>query len=64
MKHLGVLADAGLVAREKSGRSVACTLTAAPMQRATSWLERYRGLWENRLDRLDDYLQRLVEEEP
>jgi DNA-binding transcriptional ArsR family regulator len=63
MKHLAVLADAGLVTRKKSGRTVACTLNAAPMRRATAWLERYRQQWEARLDHLDNYLQRLVEEE-
>jgi len=34
MKHLDVLSDAGLVAREKTGRVVACRLTAEPMQQA------------------------------
>ena len=30
MKHLDVLSDAGLVARNKSGRTVICRLTASP----------------------------------
>jgi hypothetical protein len=34
MKHLDVLSDAGLIARAKTGRSVACRLTAAPMAKA------------------------------
>src|SRR5215217_1708701 len=34
MKHLDVLSDAGLVAREKTGRTVACRLTAQPMEQA------------------------------
>lgn len=59
MKHLDVLADAGLITRTKTGRTVTCTLRAVPMQRATRWLESYRRQWEARLDRLDDYLTRL-----
>ena len=39
MKHLDVLSDAGLVAREKTGRTVACRLTADPMEQAMAWLE-------------------------
>ena len=32
MKHLDVLADAGLIERRKTGRTVACGLRAEPMQ--------------------------------
>jgi len=60
MKHLDVLSEAGLVVRRKSGRAVACALTAAPMEQAVEWLDRYRTFWSQRLDRL----AALVEEEP
>ena len=52
MKHLDVLSDAGLVAREKTGRTVACRLTAKPMAQATDWLNRYQRFWYDALDRL------------
>jgi DNA-binding transcriptional ArsR family regulator len=42
MKHLGVLSDAGLVTREKTGRTVACRLRAEPMREANDWLNRYQ----------------------
>jgi DNA-binding transcriptional ArsR family regulator len=45
MKHLDVLSDAGLVARNKTGRTVACRLRAAPMEQATDWLNRYQRFW-------------------
>ena len=38
MKHLAVLSDAGLVARTKTGRTVACRLDAEPMRDAFEWL--------------------------
>ena len=41
MKHLDVLSDAGLIERSKTGRTVACRLTAAPMEDAMNWLNRY-----------------------
>jgi DNA-binding transcriptional ArsR family regulator len=41
MKHLDVLSDAGLIARAKTGRIVACRLIADPMERAMEWLARY-----------------------
>src|SRR3984893_12284150 len=41
MKHLDVLSGAGLVARTKTGRVVACRLDAEPMRDAFEWLNRY-----------------------
>ena len=52
MKHLDVLEGAGLVARRKTGRSVACRLTPEPMEDAMAWLEHYRRFWSESLDRL------------
>jgi len=60
MKHLDVLSDAGLIAREKTGRTVACRLTAQPMEQAMDWLNRYQRFWSDALDRLAAF----VEEDP
>ncbi|MFH1344326.1 MAG: metalloregulator ArsR/SmtB family transcription factor [Pseudomonadota bacterium] len=57
MKHLDVLSDAGLVAREKTGRTVACRLTASPMEQAMEWLNRYQRFWSENLDRLAAFLE-------
>src|SRR4051794_5862853 len=57
MKHLDVLADAQLIAREKTGRTVACRLTAAPMEQAMGWLNHYEKFWSARLDRLVEFLE-------
>ncbi|WKA28615.1 ArsR/SmtB family transcription factor [Bradyrhizobium roseum] len=60
MKHLDVLSDAGLIVREKTGRTVACRLTAQPMEQAMAWLNRYQRFWSDALDRLAAF----VEEDP
>jgi DNA-binding transcriptional ArsR family regulator len=57
MKHLDVLSDAGLVAREKTGRVVACRLTAQPMAEAMGWLNRYQRFWSEQLDRLAAFVE-------
>src|SRR5262245_8406373 len=57
MKHLDVLSDAGLIAREKTGRTVACRLTAQPMEQAMNWLNRYAKFWSERFDRLAALLE-------
>jgi DNA-binding transcriptional ArsR family regulator len=55
-KHIGVLADAGLVAREKRGRVQWCRLAPAPLRQADEWLGGYRRFWEEQLASLDAYL--------
>ncbi|MBV9461520.1 MAG: helix-turn-helix transcriptional regulator [Bradyrhizobium sp.] len=57
MKHLDVLSDAGLVAREKTGRVVACRLTAKPMEQAMDWLSRYQRFWSDNFDRLAAFVE-------
>jgi DNA-binding transcriptional ArsR family regulator len=57
MKHLDVLSDAGLIAREKTGRTVACRLTARPMEQAMEWLNRYQRFWSESLDRLAAFVE-------
>jgi DNA-binding transcriptional ArsR family regulator len=57
MKHLDVLSDAGLIARSKTGRRVACRLTAQPMEQAMDWLNRYQRFWSDRLDRLAAFVE-------
>jgi DNA-binding transcriptional ArsR family regulator len=57
MKHLDVLSDAGLISRSKTGRTVTCQLTPAPMEQAMNWLARYERYWTEQLDRLAAFLE-------
>jgi DNA-binding transcriptional ArsR family regulator len=57
MKHLDVLSDAGLIVRTKTGRTVACQLSPAPMEQAMNWLARYERYWTEQLDRLAAFLE-------
>jgi len=56
-KHLKVLERAGLIERGREAQWRPCRLQAAPLQQASSWIEQYRQFWEQRLDRLEDYLR-------
>jgi DNA-binding transcriptional ArsR family regulator len=58
-KHLRVLERAGLIARGREAQWRPCRLEAAPLKNVADWVERYRAMWEERLDRLDTYLQEL-----
>lgn len=56
VQHLKVLEDSGLIASEKRGRSRWCRLVPARFGEAADWMERERRRWDERLDRLDSYL--------
>src|SRR5205085_10631996 len=58
-KHLKVLERAGLIARGREAQWRPCRLEPAALKGVDDWLDRYRKLWEERFDRLDDYLRRL-----
>src|SRR5437762_3341150 len=58
-KHLRVLERAGLIARGRDAQRRPCRLEAAPLKEVADWAERYRPVWEQRLDRLGAYLQTL-----
>ena len=58
MKHLSVLADAGLITRTKSGRTVTVRLRTLPMREAMAWLSRYERFWTGSLERLATYAER------
>jgi DNA-binding transcriptional ArsR family regulator len=63
-KHLRVLERAGLIAQRRDAQRRPCRIQAAPLKHVSDWAEHYRTLWEQRLDRLEDYLNDLQNEQP
>ncbi len=57
VKHLGALAEAGMVAKERHGREVHYRLETAPLGEATAWLTTLSARWEHRLQRLKRYVE-------
>ena len=62
-KHLRVLERAGLIARGRHAQWRPCRIEAGPLKEVADWAEHYRHIWEQRLDRLDNYLQELQTKE-
>jgi DNA-binding transcriptional ArsR family regulator len=62
-KHLKVLERAGLIARGREAQWRPCRLQATPLKEVADWVAGYRRHWEQRLGRLDDYLQELQTKE-
>lgn len=63
-KHLKVLQRAGLVVQGRAAQWRPCRLQPEPLAEASAFVEQFRALWEQRLDRLEDYLQRLQAPKP
>jgi DNA-binding transcriptional ArsR family regulator len=56
-KHIEVLARAELVRKQRQGKHQLISINAGPLGSASRYLERYRELWEQRLDRLGNHLK-------
>ena|SRR5947209_2804614 len=63
-KHLKVLEHAGLISRSRDAQYRPCKLEPQALQSVDAWLEDYRRLWEQRLDRLEIYLAKLQGKAP
>jgi DNA-binding transcriptional ArsR family regulator len=61
-KHLKVLHKAGLISHGRRAQWRPCRLEPARLKDVSDWVERYRAIWEERFDRLDEYLRELQSE--
>jgi predicted transcriptional regulator len=59
MKHLRILEEAGLVTTRKAGRERLHYLNSTPLREVVDWAEQYRRHWQERMDRLEEYLAEL-----
>lgn len=62
-KHLRVLERAGLIAQRRDAQWRRCRIQAGPLKEVSEWAERYRQIWDARLDRLDTYLTNIQAKE-
>jgi DNA-binding transcriptional ArsR family regulator len=62
-KHLKVLERAHLIERSRDAQRRPCRLRAKPLKDVAEWVEHYRKFWEERLDRLDEYLKEIQAKE-
>lgn len=57
MQHLQILEESGFVHTEKLGRVRTCRVDTAGFMALQQWINDHRTLWEQRLDRLGDFLE-------
>ncbi len=61
-KHLRVLSEVGLVRCRVDGRRRLYSLEPARLRPMRDWLAQYERAWNDRMDRMDDYLEELQRE--
>ena len=62
-KHLHVLREVGVVRSRKDGRQRLYRLDAAALRPIHAWVSGFERLWNERLDRLDSYLEEVQRKE-
>lgn len=63
-RHLKVLEAAGLISRSRTAQWRPCRIEAAPLKDLSTWVERYRRLWDESFDKMDAYLRDLQKGDP
>jgi len=56
VQHLRVLESSGLVRSQKAGRVRTCKIEPQALDTAERWISERRAAWEQRLDRLGEFL--------
>lgn len=62
-KHLKVLQRVGLITRSRDAQWRPCRMQATPLKDVANWVEQYRAMWEERFDRLEEYLREMQAKE-
>ncbi|GAB3974636.1 metalloregulator ArsR/SmtB family transcription factor [Plantactinospora veratri] len=63
-KHLKVLERAGLIIRGREAQWRPCRLDAEPLREVADWIAGYQRFWEQRYDRLGEYLRQIQSDGP
>jgi DNA-binding transcriptional ArsR family regulator len=58
-RHIKVLEHAGLITRGRRAQFRPCAIDAGPLAHIADWAAQYRHIWDDRFDRMDDYVHDL-----
>jgi DNA-binding transcriptional ArsR family regulator len=62
-RHIKILKECGLVVVRRKGRERYCELRLDKLSEVAEWVEQSRNVWDQRFDRLDEYLRELQKKE-
>lgn len=61
-RHIKILKECGLVVVRRQGRERYCEVRLDKLNEVSDWVEKYQKIWDERLNRLDEYLSKLQKE--
>ncbi len=62
-KHIRVLERAGLIIQGQKAQYRPCTIDVTPLEEISRWTEQYHHIWDDRFDRIDEYINQLNDKE-
>jgi len=60
--HIQILIDCGLISVKQQGRDRVCEAQLNQLSEVSAWVDQYRQHWENKLDALEKYIEKLKKE--
>lgn len=61
-QQIKILAECGLINIKKRGRERYCEASLQQLNDVSNWIEKYRQLWEEKFNRLDDLLNNMPDD--
>ena len=61
-RHLKVLESAGLISRRREAQLRPCRLEREKLEEIRDWTRRMKRFWDESFDRMDDYLDEIMED--
>lgn len=61
-KHVKILSECGLIEIKQQGRERYCEARLDKLSEVQQWIDQYKQFWENKLDALEQYLDKLQKE--
>jgi DNA-binding transcriptional ArsR family regulator len=58
-KHIQILSECEIVSQNQQGREIYYQIEVEKMKEIDIWMERFRGMWEERYNQLDQVLNNL-----
>src|SRR5882757_6653077 len=58
-QHIKILMECGLINIKKQGRERYCEASLQQLNEVSNWIEKYRQLWADKFDKLDDLLDKM-----
>ena len=62
-KHIKILTECGLITIRQEGRDHYCDAQLGKLNEVSEWVEQYKKFWNEKLDALEIYLQKLQAKE-